>query len=101
MPLPLTPRCLPSLASRTPRKQACDGGDYQPAISYASKSGGSQLEAAYPYEGIDDFCRTGAKNAPGAPPRALRKLTRFQQPLRQQRPFRPRTEACPRMLPVI
>jgi hypothetical protein len=37
--------------------KACDGGDYQPAISYLTKAGGAALGADYPYVGLDSFCR--------------------------------------------
>ncbi len=36
---------------------ACDGGDYQAALTYLAHNGGAALEADYPYQGLDNFCR--------------------------------------------
>jgi hypothetical protein len=40
---------------------ACDGGDYQPALTYLAEAGGAALEADYPYQGLDNFCRWGVQ----------------------------------------
>jgi hypothetical protein len=56
--------------------KACDGGDYQPAITYLKHAGGAALEVDYPYVGLDSFCRwerlagqgQGRPPAPGPPP---------------------------------
>lgn len=45
--------------------QACDGGDYQPAITYiVQAAGGAAMEADYPYEGVDNFCRAQKTASP-------------------------------------